>query len=280
MRSSCTLSLYNIKAYCILYTDACEEGGGCIIVQLQPDGKETVVAFGSCTFSKAQKRYHISRKEALAFIWALGHFHLYLSTKPFLWRTDHRALKFIFDASKTGILALQRYKLIADSYQFTTEWIPGAKMIADTMSRLCIVPAEGTSTMTNFEMVSLDIPSLLPPHNSPDEAVTDIAFFNYMDEEELIVEDDPARNKDEQSDNSDDEEARQQGDEEEGSRRGRKRRRRRRSLSSILTTNPFIITKPSCMANSSSMYPVSPLTSADSLPPPLIFVISSPILRP
>src|SRR5271170_6086672 len=84
MRSPCTLSVFNIKALVILYTDACDEGLGCMVVQLQDDGLETVVAFGSSSLSKAQKRYHITRKEAIAFIWSLGHFHLYLSVKPFI----------------------------------------------------------------------------------------------------------------------------------------------------------------------------------------------------
>lgn len=132
-----------------------------MLIQLQNNGQEVVVAFGSCSLSKAQKQYHITRLEALAFIWTLGHFHLYLSAKPFLWRTDHRALKFIFDASKTSIPALQRYKLIADDYRFSTEWIPGTKMIADTMSRLCIIPTERTSTMTTREMLTVKLPSLM-----------------------------------------------------------------------------------------------------------------------
>lgn len=106
MRKPCTLAVYNPKANVILYTDACAEGLGCILVQIQNDGQEVIIAFGSSSLSKAQQRYHITRLEALAFIWTLGHFHLYLSAKPFLWRTDHRALKFIFDASKTAIPAL------------------------------------------------------------------------------------------------------------------------------------------------------------------------------
>jgi hypothetical protein len=195
MRSPSTLAIFDFVATAILYTDACDEGLGCMIVQIQDDGVETVVAFGSCSLSKAQKRYHISRKEALAFIWSLGHFHLYLSVKLFLWRTDHRALKFIFDASKTGVAALQRYKLIADGYQFTTEWIPGARMVADVMSRLCVVPSDRTSSMTTFEMISVDLSNLLPPLET-DEATTDIAFFNAMDEEEILIDEDVSHDED------------------------------------------------------------------------------------
>src|SRR5271170_447398 len=53
MRSPCTLSVFNIKALVILYTDVCEEGLGCMVVQLQDDGLETVVTFGSSSLSKA-----------------------------------------------------------------------------------------------------------------------------------------------------------------------------------------------------------------------------------
>ena len=116
--------------------------------------------------------YHITCLEALAFIWTLGHFHLYLSIKPFLWRTDHRALKFIFDAWKTNIPALQRYKLMADRCQFTTEWILATCMIADSMSRLCIVPAPTSVTMTTREMLMVNLSDFIDSGNKktrPDE---------------------------------------------------------------------------------------------------------------
>jgi hypothetical protein len=187
MRQPCTLAVYNPKAVIILYTDACADGLGCILVQLQEDNKEVVVAFGSSSLSKAQKQYHITRLEALAFIWTLGYFHLYLSAKPFLWRTDHRALKFIFDASKTAIPALQRYKLIADDYRFITEWIPGARMIADSMSRLCIVPAERAFTMTTREMLTVEMSSLMgkPTNVVAVETEKGELFFQISEDSEI-----------------------------------------------------------------------------------------------
>jgi RNase H-like domain found in reverse transcriptase len=68
MRQPCTLAVYNPKAVVILYTDACVEGLGCMLVQLQDDNHEVVVAFGSCSLSRAQQMYHITCLEALAFI--------------------------------------------------------------------------------------------------------------------------------------------------------------------------------------------------------------------
>jgi RNase H-like domain found in reverse transcriptase len=153
--------------------------------------RRRVVAFGSCALKPAQRKYHITRLEALAFIWTLGHFHAYLSSRAFLWRTDHRALKYIFDASKTQIPVLQRYKLIADDYQFVTEWIPGSRMVADVFSRLCIVPADRMSSMSNREMVMADLTKVIP--TSPTFEETEIAYFNMMDEDDIIVEEFPTQ---------------------------------------------------------------------------------------
>jgi len=129
----CTLAVFNPKAMIILYMDAYVKGLRYMLMQLQKDRTKTVTPFSFCNLSKAQQIYHIIWLEVLAFIWTLSHFHLYLSVQSFLWRTDHRALKFIFDAFKISIPELQRYKLITDGYQFITEWILGARMIANSI---------------------------------------------------------------------------------------------------------------------------------------------------
>ena len=153
VRRSFRMALWDYRKTTILYTDASLDGLGALIAQLQDDGTLCVIAFASASLTSAQQNYHITRLEALAFVWSLGHFHVYLSYRPFLWRTDHRALKFIFDASKTKIPVLQRYKMVADEYRFCTEWIEGSKMIADPLSRLCIIPSDKHCAMTNREIV-------------------------------------------------------------------------------------------------------------------------------
>jgi hypothetical protein len=150
------LALWNPIKTTVVYTDASLGGLGCFITQLQDDGAECVIAFGSHALTTTQSKYHITRLEALAFIWTLGHFHVYLSARPFLWKTDHRALKFIFTASKTSVPVLQRYKLVADEYKFSPVWIEGSKMVADAFSRLCVVPADKHCAMSNREMVMAD----------------------------------------------------------------------------------------------------------------------------
>ena len=157
MKSLAVLALWSAVKTSCLYTDSSIKGMGCFLTQLDEDGKtEVVIAFGSIALTQTQMKYHITRLEALAFIWSLGHFHAYLCARPFLWKTDHRALKYIFDASRSSVPVLARYKLIADEYKFSPVWISGSTMIADVFSRLCIIPAESRSAMTNREMVMAD----------------------------------------------------------------------------------------------------------------------------
>jgi len=88
------------------------KGLGCFLTQLGEDGNtEVETAFG---YIAPTRNYQITRLEALDFIWSLGHFHAYLGARPFLWKTDHRALKYVFDASKSHVPVLARYKLIVN----------------------------------------------------------------------------------------------------------------------------------------------------------------------
>jgi hypothetical protein len=75
--------------------------------------------------------------------------------------------------------------MIADEFKFVTEWIPGSRMIADSLSRLCVVPADRSHAMTNREMVLADLEVVFKKEEKgPNE---DIAYFNMFDEEEIEI---------------------------------------------------------------------------------------------
>src|SRR5438105_4672659 len=141
-----------------------------------------------------QKKYHITRLEALAFVWSLGHFHAYLCARPFLWKTDHRALKYIFDASKSHIPVLVWYQLIADEYRFSPIWISGSTMVADVFSRLCVIPA-GKTAMTNCEIVMADLNYLVDSVDSNAQQCRRAATVDFLFVEEP---DDGGREEEEQ----------------------------------------------------------------------------------
>ncbi|GFV89399.1 hypothetical protein TNCV_4152181 [Trichonephila clavipes] len=79
----------------ILDTDASHESIGAVLSQ-EIDGLEHVIAYFSKCLSKPERNYCVTRKELLAIVKAVEHFHPYLYGRRFLLRTDH--------ASLTGLL--------------------------------------------------------------------------------------------------------------------------------------------------------------------------------
>ncbi|CAG2219653.1 unnamed protein product [Mytilus edulis] len=78
----------------ILDTDASGFGIGAVLSQIH-EGKEVVVAYYSKSLSKAQRQYCVTRRELLAVILSIKHFHHYLYGTHFKVRTDHGALTWL-----------------------------------------------------------------------------------------------------------------------------------------------------------------------------------------
>lgn len=78
----------------ILDTDASLSGIGGILSQVQ-GGHERVVSYYSRVLSKTEKNYCVTRRELLAVVKAVVHFHHYLYGREFLIRTDHASLQWL-----------------------------------------------------------------------------------------------------------------------------------------------------------------------------------------
>ena len=78
----------------VVDTDASSEGIGAVLSQ-EKDGKEHVVAYYSAKLSKPERNYCVTRKELLAVVKSLEHFHPYLYGAKFVVRTDHAALRWL-----------------------------------------------------------------------------------------------------------------------------------------------------------------------------------------
>ena len=78
----------------ILDTDASNFGIGAVLSQIQ-NGQERVIAYYSKALSKAERNYCVTRRELLAVVLSIKHFHHYLYGVNFTVRTDHGALSWL-----------------------------------------------------------------------------------------------------------------------------------------------------------------------------------------
>ncbi|KAI5743301.1 hypothetical protein M8J77_016641 [Diaphorina citri] len=118
----------------VLQTDASGIGLGASLFQVQ-EGKNKIIANISASLSDTEKRYSSNEKECLAVLWAITKLRPYLEGRPFVLRTDNRALmwlhKFKEERSK-----LMRWALTLQEYQFQVEHVAGSKnLLPDALSR-------------------------------------------------------------------------------------------------------------------------------------------------
>ena len=101
----------------ILDNDASNYGIGAVLSQIQ-GGEERVIGYYSRSLNKAERNYCVTRKELLAVVAAVEHFHYYLYGQKFTVRTDHSALQWLLNFKNVqGQLArwlqkLQQYDFV------------------------------------------------------------------------------------------------------------------------------------------------------------------------
>ncbi|GBO03463.1 hypothetical protein AVEN_235821-1 [Araneus ventricosus] len=76
----------------ILDTDASNEGTGAVLSQ-KIGNEECVIAYFSRSLGKPERNYCVTRKELLAIVKSIEHFHHYLYGQKIFLRTDHAYLR-------------------------------------------------------------------------------------------------------------------------------------------------------------------------------------------
>ena len=122
------------EAHLVLDTDASAHGIGAVLSQIQ-NGEERVVAYYSSSLSRPEKNYCVTRKELLAVVNSVQHFHHYLYGRQFTVRTDHAALKWLLNFRNLEG-QISRWIERLQHYNFQIEHRPGTKYgNADALSR-------------------------------------------------------------------------------------------------------------------------------------------------
>ncbi|CAI7861436.1 unnamed protein product [Closterium sp. NIES-53] len=106
-----------------LYTDWSSQGMGGILCQ-EVEGEEKVVAYASRSCNLAEAQYSSYIGEALAAVWAVGHFRVYLQGREFTLVTDHQPLTWLMTTpGLTGRNA--RWAMKLQEYDFKIKHRPG-----------------------------------------------------------------------------------------------------------------------------------------------------------
>ena len=104
----------------ILDTDASNSDIGAVLSQSQ----ERVIAYFSRSLNCAKRQYCVTRKELLAMMKSIRHFHCYLYGKSFVLRTDHAALQSLLNF-KCPERQLARWIVQLQQYSFDVQHRPG-----------------------------------------------------------------------------------------------------------------------------------------------------------
>ena len=104
--------------------------------QKTKDKNDEVVVCASRALTDVEKRYSQTEKEALAIIWGVEHFHLYLYGNEFTLVTDHKPLEMIYGSRKSKPSApIERWVLRLQPCSFDVFYKPGSDNPADYLSR-------------------------------------------------------------------------------------------------------------------------------------------------
>lgn len=120
--SNVVLCHYDPKLDLRLACDSSSYGIGAVLSHVLPDGSERPIAFASCTLSDRERGYSQIDKEALAIVWGIQRFNMYLEGRHFTLITDHRPLTHIFSPTKgisiTQSARLQRWAVRLMNYNY------------------------------------------------------------------------------------------------------------------------------------------------------------------
>jgi len=136
----------------VVVVDACADQVGCTLLQEEPGDLLHPVGYWSRGLTAAEQNYSTTERECLGVVWAVLKLRHFLDGQPFLIRTDHQALRWIYSTTDSSG-RLMRWRLRLSEYTLDMVYKPGASHhLPDFLSR--------ASTVAPPEDIHDDIPCL------------------------------------------------------------------------------------------------------------------------
>ena len=117
-----------------LHTDASYLGFGAVLGQKDDQGREHVIAYASRSLKREELNYQVTELECAGLVWAVDHFHHYLSGSTFNLYTDHRALTWLFK-NRARKRKFERWILQLQEYDYNIHYQKGKDNRADFLFR-------------------------------------------------------------------------------------------------------------------------------------------------
>ena len=135
--NSPVMSYFDTKKETAILVDASPVGLSAILSQSkQGSNKPQIIAYASRSLTPTEQRYSQTEKEALAIVWGIEHFHLFVYGAPFVLHTDHKPLELIYSNPVSRPTArIERWMLRLQEYDFKVVYKSGAENPADFLSR-------------------------------------------------------------------------------------------------------------------------------------------------
>lgn len=147
----------------LVIADASPVGLGAVLIQTNSNGPR-VIAYGNKSLTDCEKRYCQTEKEALALVWAVEHFKIYLFGKEFELVSDHKPLETIFGQRSKPCARIERWVLRLQAFRYRIVYYPGKSNITDPLSRLYKTNAPKPFDNENYINQSLNIAGQLQCH--------------------------------------------------------------------------------------------------------------------
>ena len=131
------MSYFDPAKHTELHVDASPFGLGAMLTQTTPDHDDSkVIAYASRSLTATESKYSQIEREALAIVFGIEHFHLYLYGQEFTLITDHKPLELIYKNPRSRPSArLERWCLRLLDYTFQVKYHPGPTNPSDYHSK-------------------------------------------------------------------------------------------------------------------------------------------------